>query len=79
MFSKEFYILGDGVTRLLKVDLTKAPVGMEFRGENYPKMAMLDMPTDGVKVSTDSGKLYFEFPTTLEKDSLWKHVVTFYY
>ena len=66
---KRFEILGDGLSTELEVDLTKAPLGMEFRGDKYPAAVYLVEkggsvgvpPATDVVVSTEAGKVYFIF------------------
>lgn len=78
MFRREFYILGDGESKELTIDLKKSPVGMNFVGDSYPKVAYLEEST-GIKAMTGEGILRFEFDKAPPKDSVVKARVTLYY
>jgi hypothetical protein len=66
---KKFEFLGDGHTTEIEIDLTQAPLGMEFKGEKYPsavyiqdKSGTVGVPKDAdVTVDTQDGKLFVSF------------------
>lgn len=68
---KRFEFLGDGSSTEIEIDLTKAPLGMEFKGDKYPTAVYIQdlkgtvgIPKDAdIRVDTEDGKLFFGFTT----------------
>lgn len=63
MWSRFFMLNGDGESTTLRIDLTAAPVGMEFRGDHKPVLA-LHRSYEGPSISSltlADASLTFEF------------------
>lgn len=80
MFRKEFYVLGDGQTRELIVDLSKAPVAMNFVGEKYPTVAYLDPNTPcGLRLEMVDSMLRMAFDKAPSGQEILRLRIAFYY
>jgi hypothetical protein len=80
---KQFDILGDGTETELVVDLTKAPLGMEFIGDKFPHTVFVNR-ADGieglvVEATTSEGKLNFRFSKPLPKNKIASVQISFWY
>ena len=69
MFCKKFAFGGDNVSTDIIIDLEKAPVGMEFKGQKYPAVAYAKNGNGSgcdVRLSIEGKSLTVEFPHTLQ-------------